>query len=436
MAKKDPGLTVNMNDLYAIKIKSIYSYVISEHLPFILICAYLFFEYVRPQSIYAGLDILPWSFLILLMTVISVPVASLPRYKSSHPLNKLMVVYLVVVILSSTFSYLPSVSWGSFRMFFDWFLIYFLIIYIVDNESRFLIFLLSFLLYSFKMSQFGAASWAARGFAFATWGVAGAPGWFGNSGELGIQMAIFTPLSVSFVIGLKSHWSKLKLCFFLLFPLTGLMTAIASSSRGALVGIAAAFLWPLLHSKNFIKVASGVVVVSVLVWNFVPEESKARFQNSGDDGTSLHRMERWRHAFDAMTKHPLLGVGHNAWEVYYPDHYTPTIPGPTLVHNAFVQCGAELGFTGLGVCLLMILYCFKANRDTRRLAGISHNKFIESISRGLDSALLGYIASASFVTVQYYPYFWIHLAFVVALNNLAKRQVLPLQKNNRHLKDF
>jgi hypothetical protein len=40
---------------------------------------------------------------------------------------------------------------------------------------------------------------------------------------------------------------------------------------------------------------------------------------------------------------------------------------------------------------------------------------------GFDGALIGYMVSGFFVTVLYYPYFWINLAMTVALNTVAKR---------------
>lgn len=46
------------------------------------------------------------------------------------------------------------------------------------------------------------------------------------------------------------------------------------------------------------------------------------------------------------------------------------------------------------------------------------------MTHGLDAALIGYLISASFVTVLFYPYQWIHVAFIVALNNIAKKQLL------------
>lgn len=433
MAKKDPAQAVDMNDLYAVRIKPLYNYVISERLPFLLVCAYLFFEYVRPQSVYPAIDIIPWSMLILLATIGALVTTGGARYKHSHPLNKLMVAYLVVVLLSSAFSFDSAISFSEIRTFLDWFIIYFLIVSIIDDEPRFFVFLLSFLLYSFKMSQHGFLSWALRGFAFESWGVTGAPGWFHNSGEVGIQMAIFAPLAFFFVFGLKPHWGKLKYWFFLSFPITAIATAIASSSRGALVGVAAAFMLPLLKSKYFVRGMLAFMVVAVVVVNVIPEESMARFQESGEDETSRHRMERWEHGFDAMLKNPVLGVGHEAWEAYHPNYYHIQERGTSLVHNVFVQCGSELGFTGLLVFLLMIFHCCVSNIQVRKMASALDNRYLGSIASGLDAALVGYLVSASFVTVHYYPYFWIHCALVTCLHHAAQRQaaaagVSPMKK--------
>ena len=37
------------------------------------------------------------------------------------------------------------------------------------------------------------------------------------------------------------------------------------------------------------------------------------------------------------------------------------------------------------------------------------------MSHGLDSALVAYLVAGFFVTVLYYPFFWINLAFTVSL---------------------
>lgn len=415
-----------MDKLYSINIRYLYETIKNEGWPFIFICIYLFFEYVRPQSIYTSMDVLPWSQLILILNIISVFFEK-DIYFSGTILNKLMIAYALLVLLSAFFSQYPDISFSKLRTFFDWFLIYFLIVLIVNNEKRFFVFILLFLICSFKMSQHGFLSWAQRGFSYAAWGITGAPGWFHNSGEVGIQMCIFVPLAIAFIIATYKFLSKSWLVFFLLMPFTGIATAIASSSRGALVGLGATGIRPLLiRPRVFFEGVVILSIVSVVIIHFIPEESQQRFENAGSDRTSLHRIERWKHGMDAMSKFPLLGVGFEAWAEYYPNHYEMEDKGTLLVHNIFVQCGSELGYSGLIVFLFMIFACFINTRRVRKLNIDHDDQFLAIMSYGFDAALLGFLGSGFFVTVLYYPYFWIHCALTTCLCTVAHNKFVSV----------
>jgi hypothetical protein len=47
-------------------------------------------------------------------------------------------------------------------------------------------------------------------------------------------------------------------------------------------------------------------------------------------------------------------------------------------------------------------------------------KFLYFLAYGLDGALVGFMVSGFFVTVLYYPYFWINLAMTVSLHESAR----------------
>ena len=49
-----------MDKLYTLNPRALWSQFRKEHFAFWMICLYLIMEYVRPQSIYPGLDFLPW----------------------------------------------------------------------------------------------------------------------------------------------------------------------------------------------------------------------------------------------------------------------------------------------------------------------------------------------------------------------------------------
>lgn len=419
-----------MEGLYAIQIRKIVSTIREEGWAFTFICVYLFFEYVRPQSIYPSIDILPWGPVIISLTILTALARNEFNNRTPHVLNKLLVAYAVVVLLSCLFSNYPAISFSRWRVFFDWFIIYFLIVSIVTNEKRFFIFFLSFLIYSFKMSQHGFISWAKRGFSYTSWGVTGAPGWFHNSGEVGIQMCIFVPLATAFLIATYPYLKKGWLLFFLLMPVTGVGTAIASSSRGALIGIAGASVAGILHRPKTIFIGAIVLILTTLtVIEVMPPEFMQRFETAGEDRTSIHRLERWEHGLEAMNRYPLFGVGFAAWTEYYPKNFTLQDEGTLLVHNIFVQAGSELGYSGLLIFSAMIIACFFTTRRVRKMSKELSDRFHIVVSYGFDGALVGFLLSGSFVTVLYYPYFWIHCALTTCLYTAV------LHKYNAHSND-
>ena len=126
-----------------------------------------------------------------------------------------------------------------------------------------------------------------------------------------------------------------------------------------------------------------------------------------------------------LADHPLLGIGYFNWLDYL--HYAMpqgigVINKIELPHNIFIQLGAELGYTGLIVFLLLVFIVLKTNSDTRRAARKLNNKFFFYISYGLDAGLIGYLVAGFFVTVLYYPFFWTQLGMVVALNAVANNK--------------
>ena len=127
---------------------------------------------------------------------------------------------------------------------------------------------------------------------------------------------------------------------------------------------------------------------------------------------------------------PILGVGYANWTVYHQDHF-PSGRGSLLSHNIFVQVGATLGYTGLLAFLMMIAAKFRVNWQTRRLARRTpgDNRFVYAMAFGLDGAMVGYLASGFFITVFYYPYFWINLAMTIALHRAMVGKARRHRKN-------
>lgn len=399
--------------LFALHVSAIWAFVQRQPTSFWLINLYLFLEYVRPQSVWPSIDFLPWAKIAIVGALVSLILeGTIPHFRTFG--GALLLAFTTVVLLSSIFAIQPSESYKGWELWFSWVLVFVLITNTTTTERRFFVFTLAFLLYSFKMSQHGFRSWAGRGFAFADWGVTGAPGWFHNSGEMGIQMCMFLPLSVEFIIALRGHWNRWARWLFYLFPITAVGSIVASSSRGAIVGGGCVALWWVARSKHRIRTTIAVVFVGIATWIVVPEQQKARFSSAGEDATSTSRIERWEAGLQMAKERPIFGIGYNNWRSHY---------GP-LSHNIFIEAVAELGYVGLLAFVSLIVGTFVLNAQTRTLVRTipTSTRFMHHMAYGLDGALIGYIASGFFVTVLYYPYFWINLSMTVALNVAARHE--------------
>ena len=422
--------------------RSLWRFTVSQGPVFGLLLFYIFLEYIRPQSRWEALAILPWGQASILACLALFFLYG-GRARLDNVGDALLVIYTLLVVASSFNAYRPAESWSEFSTWVNWIIAYFLISRVVNTSGRFLMFQLGWMCWNLNMAQYAARSWALNGFRFRSWGVTGSPGWFRNSGEFGIEMTLFLPITICFVIATRRYISGWKRWLLYGVPPVVLLGVVGSSSRGALVGVAAVGLWMLMISRRRVLALASLCAVVAAMLVIVPPQFKSRFEEMGSDPDSLRRLTYWADGLEIMQDHPFLGIGYNNWLAYYSNSYFPThaleqpeiFRRPQVSHNPFIQAGSELGFPGLIVYTMMIMATIGLNFRTRQtaqhLSGPSQN-FIVWSAHGLDGALMGYLASGFFVTVLYYPFFWINLAMTVSLYRLT-RDASPLQQRPRAL---
>lgn len=407
--------------LYRLKAREIWEFLLRQPLSYWFICGYLFFEYVRPQVIYPAIEDwpLPQAFLLLSVGALLAEGKLVRRFNWA---DGTLIFFGIVVFASASLAWNPSYAFHDIKVVVNWLLVYYLITTLVDTEKRFLVFMFSFLLYSLKMSQHATRSWALGGFDFRAWGVAGAPGWFTNSGEFAIQMTIFIPLAVYFILALRKHWERWKVWLMWLVPVTGVIGILASSSRGGQLGLVAVVVVMAAKSRKKVRALGALVLVVVSAFLLLPEQQIERFESIGEDDTSQSRLIYWDHAIEITNRHPVLGIGYDNWIPYYRTYYNP---GGELPHSIYLEAASELGYTGVFAFLLLIGATLYLNRRTRRIALRCRGdpSFLYYMAHGLDVALVGFLASGAFVTVLFYPFLWINLAMTSSLYTVARKKL-------------
>jgi putative inorganic carbon (hco3(-)) transporter len=414
------GKTPIVEDFYIFKVGAMWRYFKKEPFSFWMICGYMIFEFVRPQAIYPALQIIPWAQLLLLGSLVFAVLDKTVKWTVT-PANKWMILFLLAILVSSAFAIYPEVSWRHTMDFLGWFIIYFLIVNIVNTRERFYIVLLIFIVAAGKIAVGTTKSWAFRGFTFTDWGLSGPQGFFQNSGELSVLTIMLFPLAYFTAMALKDKGKKWEFMILLFFAICSVMTTLGASSRGSQLALAIQVV--IIFRKNIFRFKTIIPTVILLVglYSLLPDEQKDRFTQAGEDRTSQQRLLYWEHGWDMMLDHPFLGVGFYNFIPYYEAHYPYDMlyGAAQLPHNIFVQVGTDTGFTGLFFFLNIILVFFLSARTVLKSENIS--SVDKAIACGLVYGFFAFIIAGQFVTITYYPFMWIHLALMMALYAITRK---------------
>lgn len=420
-----------VEDFYAFKVGSMWRHFIRDNFSFWMICLYLFFEYFRPQAIYPAIDIIPWARTFIVLAFVGALFDRSVKWVSS-PLNIWMILFAIVIYISSLNAYFPEVSKEYYIDFYSWFVVYFLVIGIVNTRERFYIFFLVLLFCSAKIAIGTTLSWASRGFSFADWGLMGPRGYFQNSGELAILMITLFPIAFRFFQVMRKKekvrwWEKGLLIIFCVAPV---ITILGASSRGAQLALAGMLVLMFRKSLFKPKPLLGIVVLVFAGIALLPDEQKQRFESIGEDGTSQQRILYMENGWKMMKEYPFLGVGYFNFPSYftlrYPEDIIINSRSAELPHNIFIQVGTDAGFIGLGLFLALIITGLKLAFKPRVLP--QNDDVFSACANGLGYGIIGFVIAGQFVTVAYYPFLWIGLAFLAALHNIFEKE-----KNSREV---
>jgi len=419
-----------MNQFYQLKLKDITSYVLAQKPSFWMILLYLVFEYLRPQSMYPAIDVIPWTQSILIIAAVLVLLEGKILQVKCY-CNTLINIFFIVILISSLLAISPKTSFVGIKTFFILFLVYYLITNIVDTEQKLFIFVLLFIFLNLKLSQFVFRNWLARGFEYEKYGAVAGMGWLANPGELAIQMCMVFSISTFFLLSLWPNLSKIKRTLLLLMPIVFLGSILACGSRGSFLALGAIIIAMWVASKRKLI---GVILIAIFALSLpyiMSERDIDRTLNIGapEDSTAQNRLERWKKGISMANKYPLFGVGYKNWAVADMGMFHGT---GDLSHNIFIECMSELGYAGLIVFLLLIISTLKNNFNSIKLAHESNDRLIPNLAKSLNLALIGYLVAGFFVTVLYYPYFWVNLAMTVSTNNIANKKYVA----ERHEKKY
>ena len=395
--------------------------------PFLVVLAYLFVEFGRPQD-WVG----PLKALHLGALVLGGGVLALLRYRpSSIPRQaKYILAYLIAMAISIPFA---ENNFHAFMATKDFAIFFFgavLPVMIFVDSSRKVNVLFRFwvgihillALYSIRHRGLGVGSFLE------------------DENDFGLAINMVIPYAFFMLFIARSTFEKF---FFLGSLVIFLAATIATFSRGGFLGLLAVgfFCWFFTPKKvitTFIILVlcgSFLIVTDASYWT-----EMSTIQTADQEGDTGHqRLYLWGLAWQLFLDHPILGVGpanyqYNAY-IYETQHETGQglhVWGK-VAHSLYFTLLSEGGLVGV---ILFLLILMSARRDRKRIrsyfkrdllisnvpeAKQEELKAIYYLSLAVDASLIGFLVSGAFITVVYYPHFWLLTAFSAILKKVFDR---------------
>jgi putative inorganic carbon (HCO3(-)) transporter len=384
--------------------------------PFYGLIIYLVLLYIRPQDFVPALErlrimlILATAIIVIFFIHQTVRRARISIFGTRQ--NILMFLLLVIVPFSDIVNGRFAESYDGLNEFLTVFLLFFLIVNIVDDEDKFrkvcwvlvsLTVLISIngIIMHFQGTGL-AGSTPVEGTRVRWIGI------FGDPNDYALVINSFFPfLLVTLFDKTVSKWARFLI---LIGVLISVLTLYYTNSRGGflaflcIIGIFSVKRWGLLKGMavGAIFLAAGIAMAPSRMGNLSPYEVSA-----------AGRVNSWIDGLVYLKLHPLFGIGFQNFGEY----------STLAAHSAFIKCMAELG--GIGYFMWMALL-YTSYTDVMKVSGkrngtiVQKRNVYERYADILQLSLIGFVASAVFLSQTFMPVLYI----LVALSTLASHNPL------------
>lgn len=406
--------------------------------PFYLLVIFLFFEYGRPQSFYPIIGALHpgviLHLLLFLCLLLEVKLFNLKNIPTKYFLGLILLMSLHVPIAVN--NYWAYRIWRAMVLYF---IVYLSVINFVD---------------SFPKIEKYIDMWIIINIFCAIVGIKNG-GKVPNSGFMGDEndFALVMNMAIPFAYFMFLETNSIKKKSLYLVAVGIFITAnIASLSRGGFVGLIPVILycWYKTPRKILSTIIVALMVTTILLaaspkyWDEVRSIKEQNIQT----GTGEGRWYAWKITWRIFLDHPIIGVGQGNGPIFMGRYqssedllHRPPIWG-RAIHSLYFTLISELGLVGT---LLFIAMLYYSHRDLKQilklekellqkkteenLVDFEGDLFINQLRKlrfiifGMNGALIGFSISAIFLSVFYYPHFWLLIAIIVAINNIVKSKI-------------
>ncbi|MGA9883694.1 MAG: O-antigen ligase family protein [Candidatus Acidiferrales bacterium] len=190
-----------------------------------------------------------------------------------------------------------------------------------------------------------------------------------------------------------------------------LLGFIFAASRGGFLGLSAALLFLIWHTRRRLRTFAlvGLFLLPILLVPGQSAVSRLMRPDSSDQQSTEFRLELWQASERAFLEHPLFGIGmghfhpqieKNGQLVNLPFH---------VAHNTYIGIVTDLGLAGFVPFILVLLGSIRRSNTVARrtrAANTPEQRLLHQVALGIQAGLIGYMVCAFFLSTQWQQVFW------------------------------
>jgi probable O-glycosylation ligase (exosortase A-associated) len=249
----------------------------------------------------------------------------------------------------------------------------------------------------------------------------------GDENEVAVALLMLVPVFIA--LGQTAerrserwlHW---------MFGLGVAYRAVSTYSRGGFLACGAMIVVFVLRTRHKVRAALAVALVSFVVISVMPQRfwdrmstiTTSQEQLADSDASQRGRIHFWRVALVMVEKHPLFGIGHNAYNAAYDDYdfSVGAYGSGRSVHSVWFGILSELGIPAFLVYLL--IFAFAVGGCQRVVTLAKRGQVPQSLGQfalALQTSFCVLAVGGTFVPWQYREMLWHFVGLSMALHALA-----------------
>lgn len=399
-------------------------------LPFYLVLLFLLLDYGRPQTFFPVIELLHPGWFV--QGALFVCLISRRGFNLRYPQTKRFIILLAIMAVHVPITVNNYWAFQVFKGMFLYFIVYLSIANFIDSYPKIERFIDVWIFTNLVCAIVGIINGGKVPYS----------SFMGDENDFALVMNMAIPFAYFMFLQADSLNKKiLYLCAVGFF----VSAAVASLSRGGFIGLVAVGLFCWLKSPKKLLSMMIVILMGAVLYVRAPptywDDVKSIQNENVEKGTGQERWYSWQCGWRMFLDNPIIGVGQGNFPWNFERYEPPEgnagrLHGGRAAHSIYFTLIPELGVAGTTLFFSLLYLSLRENKvilkagKTNRPSKIQSEMNSEATEKlyklqhavlGIQGALVGYLVSGVFLSVLYYPHFWLLLAFSLAIAKVAKR---------------